>query len=274
MKFIGFRINDDIHQALWEYCQSEGITVTECLTKLVEGLLSGEGLTSARPLGLESRTRALEEMLSRLKRGETLQEESTGGENLSDAGMEEEMTVTKEEIRELVGKVLDEREKELAGAISEAVKVRIEKGETETREQIAEVKRQVELIAGHANDRIKDTEEVYANLADTVHSLKEQAQSQKRHATAQEMLSCPDCGPFFLAAVRAANEELAKQAQSQAEAKSKVGSPKRYRVERPYGGGGFKWDDGLEMYCKETEDLNEVEEARGKGLTVVELEEE
>jgi len=270
MRFLGFRVSDDMHQALLEYCHSEGITVTECLTKLVDGLLSGEDL-AIRPTGLEGRVKALESMIEKLIKG---QGPPLGGEN--PATREEEMEMAKEEIQALVKEALDQREGELVEGIAEAVKERIEKGEAGLKEGIAEVKAQVEAIASHANDRVKELKDVYAKLAGAVSSLEEQAQNRKVHATAIEMLSCPDCGPFFLNAVKAANEEMAKQAQAAAEA-----GPKRWLIGySPYARKGFTWMErsevpgGKEGYYKQTEDPAEVQKAQEKGETVIELEAE
>lgn len=66
MGFIGFRASDEMHQALRDYCAGQGMSMTECLTKLVEALLSEKDGTDVKPAGRDGRLEALEARVDEL----------------------------------------------------------------------------------------------------------------------------------------------------------------------------------------------------------------
>lgn len=68
MGFIGFRASDEMRRALRDYCAGRGMSMTECLSQLVETLLSEEGATAAKPAGRADKLEALEERVDELSR--------------------------------------------------------------------------------------------------------------------------------------------------------------------------------------------------------------
>lgn len=249
MKMVSFRTDSDKYRDLADYASDKGTTVSELLNRLIDSLIMGEtalDLNGLNVMALKGRVERLEELL--VGKGDA----SRDGKS-PEARQEGEMTA--EEIQAMVREILDDSERKLAGAIAEETAEQIVKGGAKA----TEVKEQFEQIAGLMESLTTKMGQLYdsqTKLAEIVIPLKEQAEKRNVHATAEEMISCSVCGPFFLDAVRIARDNLAEQDQAKAEAEAEVETETKVDEEpelktSPGYFPGSKWDEEKELYIEQ-----------------------
>ena len=266
MRMVSFRTDSNKYRDLADYATDQGVTVSEVLNRLVDNLILGEStidLNGSNVMALKGRVERLEELLT--------SGEDNPGDGKSPTRKEEE--TSEKEVAEIVAEVMDEREKELARGIAKGVAEHIGEVETEITQRINELFGLTERF----DARLEQLNEVQARLNEIVVPLKEQVEKCKVHTTAEDMIACPDCGPFFLDSVRIAIDKLAEARALEEEspgqsAQSEEEPPRAWLIMAPGSHLGFKWDEEREYYYLLTTDQRLADEwSKKRDIKVVEL---